>query len=76
MSSERVFGIAIVGYTTYLIAINNLYVVQKFIRSVFFFLPFGWPFDIARALTNDTFLLIFCLGIPFILFSGFFRIKL
>jgi hypothetical protein len=76
MYSERVFGIAIVGYTTYLIAIDNLYAVQSFIRSLFFFLPFGWPFDISRALTNDTFLLVFCLAVPFLLFSGFFRIKL
>ena len=76
MSSERLFGIAIVGYTIYLIAMDNIYSVKHFIRSVFFFLPFGWSFDVSRAITNDTFLLIFCIAIPFLLFSGLFRIRL
>jgi hypothetical protein len=76
MYSERVFAIAIVGYTMYLIAVDNLHAVQKFIRSVFFFLPFGWPFDIARFFTGDIVLLVISLTIPFILFSGFFRFRL
>jgi hypothetical protein len=76
MSSERVFGIAIVGYSLYLYGSKNLSEVRHLVRFIFGWLPFGWPTDLAFFFTDDTVLFSVCLIVPFILFSGFFRFKL
>lgn len=76
MSQERVFGIAIAGYSLYLVAADNLYQVRQIIRQFTFWLPHELSMNLSYILTDNTILLIFCMGLPFILFSGLFRIRL
>jgi len=76
MSQERVFGIAIISYTLYLVASKNLYETRHFFRFIFGWLPFNWSFELSYLFTDDTILLIVCFAVPFVLFSGFFRIRL
>jgi hypothetical protein len=77
MSHDRVFVIAIIGYSLYLYGSKNLLEVRHLVRYLFGWLPFGWTSDLAYFFTDDTVLFVVSLALPIILFSGIsFRIKL
>lgn len=74
--SDRVFGIAILSYTLYLVASKNIYETRHFFRFIFDWLPFDLSFELSYFLSSQIVLPIICFVVPFILFSGFFRIRL
>jgi hypothetical protein len=76
MSQERVFGITILSYTLYLYSSKNLSEVRQLVRYLFGWLPFNWSFELSYFLAGQIVLPIICFVVPFILFSGFFRIRL
>lgn len=76
MSQERIFGIAIVSYSFYLYGSKNLSEVRQLVRYIFGWLPFDWSFGLSYFLSGQIVLPIICFVVPFILFSGFFRIRL
>jgi len=76
MSQERVFGIAIFSYSLYLYSSKNLLEVRQLVRYLFGWLPFNWSFELSYFLSGQIVLPIICFVVPFILFSGLFRIRL